>query len=206
VFADLYGQSRFASACGQLKLKAMHQLPPIHQNNQCRITAGDVLYTCDSPSGPKAAYVFAETSLTIMQSSGVWMVTWLYSFISPQEEAPEAMKTMLHSLGTFAIDQQWEARQIQTNGAAGQAAYAQFEQNMAAEHQRFTQQQQQFQNQVDGFSRALRGQDLVTNPIDGGQREVDIGTGGTHWVNATGNAVNSPGSPGAGYQPMQKVD
>lgn len=205
VFADLYGQARFASSCQSLKLKAMNKLPPIHQNPQGRVTAGEALYACDTPAGPKAAYVFAETQLTMMQSVGVWQVSWLYSFITPQDQAPEAMKAILHSLGTFEISQQWEAQQLRLNGAAGDAAYTTFKQTMAQEHDRFARQSAQFQNQVDGFTRALRGVDLTTDTVDGTQREVWTGTGGTHWMNPLGNVVTSPTSPGADYHRLQTV-
>lgn len=157
VFADLYGQSRFARGCQNLKLKAMHQVPPIHQNPQGRVTAGEALYVCDTTAGPMAAYVFAETQLTQMQSVSVWMASWLYSLITPLDQAPEAMKTVLHSLATFEIDQQWEAQQLRINAKAGSDAYDQYRENIATEHARFTKQQAQFQSQVDGFTRAFRG-------------------------------------------------
>jgi hypothetical protein len=205
VFADLYGQARFSSGCRSLKLKAMNQVPPIHPNTGARITAGEALYSCDTAAGPKAAYVFAETQLTQMQSSGVWLATWLYSFITPEDQAPEAMKTILHSLGTFEISQQWEAQQLRLNGSAGEAAYTTFKQTMAQEHERFTRQSAQFQNQVDGFTRALRGVDLTTDTVDGTQREVWTGTGGTHWMSPLGDVVNSPTSPGAGYHELKTV-
>jgi hypothetical protein len=205
VFADLYGQARFAHACQSLKLRAMNQVPPIHQNPQGRVTAGEVLYACDSAAGPMAAYVFAETQLTMMQSVGVWMVTWLYSFITPIDQAPEAMKTILHSLATFEIDQQWEAQQLRLNGKAGSDAYGQFQTNMAQEHARFTKQQAQFQSQVDGFTRAFRGVDLTVDSVDGTQREVWAGTGGTHWMTPQGDVVNSPTNPGGGAHVLQTV-
>jgi len=205
VFADLYGQARFSPGCRSLKLKQMKQLDPIHPNPQGRVTAGEVLYTCDTPAGPKAAYVFAETSLTQMGMAGTWLVTSLYSLITPQDQAPDAMKTMLHSLGTFEINEQWEAQQIRLNGQEGGAAYAQFKQSMAQEHERFSRQSAQFQSQVDGFSRALRGVDLTTDTVDGTQREVWAGTGGTHWMNPVGDVVTSPTSPGPGYHALKTV-
>jgi hypothetical protein len=149
--------------------------------------------------------VFAETSLTQMGMAGAWLVTWLYSFITPEDQAPEAIKTMLHSLGTFEINEQWEAQQIRLNGQEGGAAYAQFKQSMAPEHERFARQSAQFQSQVEGFSRALRGVDLTVDPVDGKQREVWAGTGGTHWMNPLGNVVTSPTSPGAGYHALKTV-
>jgi hypothetical protein len=203
VFADLYGQARFSPLCQSLRLKEMKQLPPIHESPGARTTAGEVLYTCDTAAGPKAAYVFAETQMTQMQSVKQWMVSWLYSFITPADQAPEAMKTILHSMGTFEIDQQWEAQQLRISGAAADTAYTQFKQNMALEHDRFTKQSAQFQNQVDGFTRAFRGVDLTTDTVDGTQREVWAGTGGTHWMSPLGDAATSPTSPGAQFHPLR---
>lgn len=204
-FADLYGQGRFAQSCQSLKLKEMKQLPPIHENPQARVAAGEVLYTCDTAAGPMVAYVFAETQLTKMGMAGTWLVIWLHSFITPQDQAPEAMKAILHFLGTFEINDQWEARQIQLNGQAGGDAYNQFKQGMAQEHARFTRQSTQFQSQVDGFTRAFRGVDLTTDPVDGKQREVWMGTGGTHWINPVGDVVTSRTSPGSNFHPLQTV-
>ena len=198
VFADLYGQSRFAHGCQSLKLKAMNQVPPIHENPQGRVTAGEVLYVCEGSAGPMAAYVFAETQLTQMQSVSVWMASWLYSFITPLDQAPEAMKTVLRSLATFEIDQQWEAQQLRINAKAGNDAYRQYQENIAIEHARFTKQQAQFQSQVDGFTRAFRGVDLTVDSVDGTQREVWMGSGGSHWMTPQGDIVNSPTNPGGG--------
>ncbi len=205
VFADLYGQARFSPVCRSLNLKQMKQVPAIHQNPQGRVTAGEVLYTCDTAAGPKVAYVFAETQLTYVQSAGQWLVTWLYSFITPEAQAPEAMKTILHSLGTFEINQDWEAAQIRLSGAAADAAYGDFKRNMAVEHDRFTRQSAQFQSQVIGFTRAFRGVDLTTDTVDGTQREVWTGSGGAHWISPLGDVVNSPTSPGAGFHELKTV-
>jgi len=65
VFADLYGQGRFSSGCTRLNLKSMRKVNPVHPSGPyMTTTAGEVVYTCDSSSGPKLAYVFAETQLT----------------------------------------------------------------------------------------------------------------------------------------------
>ena len=203
VYADLYGQARFSNACRSLKLKEMKQVTPVHPSPNARVTAGEVLYSCDTPSGTKAAYVFAETSLTTMQSVGQWLVTRLYSFIAPESQAPDAMRTILHSIATFEISQKWEAQQLRLNAAAANTAMATFKENTAREHQRFENQQAQFQSQVDGWSRTIRGVDLTTDTVDGTQREVWTGTGATHWINPQGDVVTQPLSPGSQYHRLQ---
>ncbi len=205
VFADLYGQAHFSRACRSLSLKEMKEVPAIHQNPQGRVTAGEVLYTCNTSTGPKAAYVFAETQLTQMGMAGTWMVTWLYSFLTPEDQVPETVKTILHSLATFEISEQWEAQQLRLNGQAGNAAYGQFKQNLAQEHSRFERQSSQFQSQVDGMSRALRGVDLTVDSVDGKQREVWTGSGATHWITPMGDVVTSPTSPVAGSRALKTV-
>jgi len=159
VFADLYGQARFAPMCRTLDLKQMQQLPVVYASSGAQqVTAGEAIYRCDSVSGagPMTAYVFAETQLTRMQTTAIWQVTWLYSFLAPEEQAATALKLMLHAMSTFQIDQQWERYQLRLNGQAGNSAYHLFQQTMAQEQNHFQHQEAQFQQQVDAFSRALR--------------------------------------------------
>jgi hypothetical protein len=202
VFADLYGQARFSRLCSNLKLKQMDQAPPIHRDTGAQTTAGEVVYTCDGPGGPMAAYVFAETQLTRMQSVGTWYITSLFSFVAPQDHAVQAMKTILHSVSNSEVSQEWEAMQIRLSGQAAGRAMDIFKATMAQEHARYQQQGEKFQTQTEGFSRALRGVDLTTDTVDGKQREVWAGTGGTHWINPTGTVVTQPLSPGSSFRPL----
>jgi len=193
VFADIYGQARFGPLCRNLRLKEMKKVPPIHENPQARTTAGEALYACDSADGPKVAYVFAETQYTPMQSTGVWLVTSLASFIAPQAQAGEALKILLHSASTLTISDQWMAMQLRLEGAAADTAFTQFKQNMAHEQAHFEQQSAQSQSMVDSMSRALRGVDLTVDPVDGKQREVlSAAPGVRHWLTPTEQTVNSP--------------
>lgn len=199
VFADLYGQGRFGSQCQHLSLKSMKQADPVHPSEGGgKTTAGDVVYSCAAPGGALAAYVFAETHLTEMQGVGVWNVTWLYSFLTPQDQAGTALQILAHAMSTFTISQQWEARQIQLTGQVSQVVLRQFQQNMATEHAHFERQQAQSQSQFESIDRAIRGVDLTTDSIDGTQREVWTGTGSTHWINGLGDVVDSPSQPSPG--------
>ena len=135
VFADLYGQGRFSPGCTRLNLKSMRKANPVHPSGpHMTTTAGEVVYTCDSSSGPKVAYVFAETQLTEMQGIGNWGVPWLYSFITPTDQANEAMKTALQALASLEVNPEWEYRQFQINGQANQVIMQDFQRNMAAIH------------------------------------------------------------------------
>ena len=202
VFADVYGQARFSSACTQLRLKSMERETPIHPSGQnVTTTAGQVLYSCESASGPRVGYVFAETQYTQMQSSGAWMVTWLCSFLAPRERAAEALNTMLHALSTFAVSPQWEFRQLQMNGSAAEGAMSDFKRGMAAIQQDYQRRTAASQSQFDEMDRALRGVDLTTDPVDGKQREV-VSTGTTHWINGMGDIMDSPTAPGGNFRKL----
>ena len=205
VFADLYGQARFARFCRTLDLKQMQQLPALHASSgEQQVTAGEAIYRCDSVSGagPMNAYVFAETQLTRMQTTAFWQVTWLYSFLVPEEQAATAMKLILHSMGTFQIDQQWERYQLRLNGQAGDSAYHLFQQTMAQEQDHFQRQEAQFQQQVDTFSRALRGVTLTSDPVDHAQREVLTGPSANYFINPAGTVVNASASPGSEFHKL----
>jgi len=205
VFADVYGQARFSGACTPLKLKSMERETPIHKSGENQTTtAGQVVYRCESSTGTKVAYVFAETQYTQMQGSGAWMVTWLCSFLAPQERAAQTLNAMLHALSTLAINPQWEARQLQANGGAAQGAMGDFQRGMAAIQQDYQRRTAASQSQFDEMDRALRGVDLTTDPVDGKQREV-LSTGQTHWINGMGNIIDSPTAPGGDVRKLNTV-
>lgn len=202
VFADVYGQARFSDDCTQLRLKSMERETPIHPSGQNQTTtAGQVVYRCESSTGSKVAYVFAETQYTQMQGSGAWMVTWLCSFIAPQERAAQTLNAMLHALSTLAINPQWEYRQLQMNGSATQGAMSDFQRSMASIQQDYQRRTAAAQSQFDEMDRALRGVDLTTDPVDGKQREV-VSTGTTHWINGMGDILDSPTAPGGNVRKL----
>ncbi len=204
VYADLYGQARFASLCRHLSLKSMKKSTPVHKSGaNMTTTAGEVVYACDTDGGPKVAYVFAETQLFQMQGIGNWLVTWLYSLITPQNQAEDAMKTALHVLSTFETNPQWEYKQLQIDGQATEVAMKSFQQDMAQIHATYERRTAQMQQQEESFDRVLRGVDLTTDPVDGKQREVWMGTGGSHWINGLNQVVNSPAQPGADYRKLK---
>jgi len=205
VFADVYGQARFSRACTQLRLKSMERQTPIHQSGPNQTTtAGQVVYRCESGTGTKVAYVFAETQYTQMQGSGAWMVTWLCSFIAPEERAAQTLNAMLHAMSTLAINPQWEYRQLQMNGGAAQGAMSDFQRGMAAIQQDYQRRTAASQSQFDEMDRALRGVDLTRDPVDGKEREV-LSTGTTHWINGMGNIMDSPTAPGGDVRKLPTV-
>jgi len=206
VFADLYGQGRFSSRCTRLNLKSMRKANPVHESGpHMTTTAGEVVYACDSPSGPQVAYVFAETQLTEMQGIGNWGVPWLYSFIAPTDQADEAMKTTLRALASLEVNPQWEYRQLQIDGQANQVIMQDFQRNMAAIHADYERRSAALESQSESWDRIIRGVDLTTDPVDGKQREVAMGTGGSHWINGVGDIITSPTQPGANFRKLNTV-
>jgi len=132
------------------------------------------------------------------------MVTWLCSFVAPQERAAQTLNAMLHALSTLAISPQWEYHQLQLNGGAAQGAMSDFQRSMAAIQQDYQRRTAASQSQFDEIDRALRGVDLTTDPVDGKEREV-VSTGTTHWINGMGNIMDSPTAPGGDVRRLNTV-
>lgn len=209
VFADLYGQARFGSNCENLELKAMRSLPPVHsaaQEGGMTTTAGEVIYRCTGHGANGVAYVYAETSLTQMQSVGVWMVTWLQSFIAPRERAPEALRLLLHSAKSFSINPEWERYQLRINGASAEAAMRDFSRNMAEITSRFERWESAESRQFQSFDDVINGITLTRDPVTGQQREVRTGQYSTNWINAQGTVVNSALSPGSSFHRTENIN
>lgn len=201
VFADVYGQGRYSGLCSELRLKSMQKQTPVHSNQGfAATTAGDVVYACESPVGMQIAYVFAETQLTQIQMSGSWSVNWLYSFITPQNQAAQTIKILFHALSTFDISPEWYRRQLEINQQSSEGTIHDFERNMSAIRADYERRTAASQSQFDSMDRALRGVDLVTDTVDGKQREVWVGTGGRHWENGMGDVMNAPSQPGGNYK------
>ena len=201
VFADVYGQGRFSGVCSKLRLKSMQRQTPVHSDQGfAATTAGDVVYACEAPGGMQVAYVFAETQLTQMQSSGSWSVNWLHSFVTPQSQAAQTIKILFHALSTFEIRPEWFRRQLEINHQSSEATMRAFEQNMSAIRADYERRTAASQSQFDSMDRALRGVDLVTDAVDGKPREVWVGTGGRHWENGMGDIVNAPSQPAGNFK------
>jgi hypothetical protein len=184
----------------------MQKDTPVHAAGPTTtVTAGDVVYACDSASGPQIAHVFAETQLFSMQSSGVWLVSWLYSFIAPQAQASDALKILLHALSTFEVNPQWEYRQLMMNGNAGQGAMDDFRKSMDQIRVDYERRSAASQSQFDEMDRAIRGVDLTVDPVDGKQREVWTGTGAPHWVNGLNQIADSVTQPSPDAHRLETV-
>jgi hypothetical protein len=62
-----------------------------------------------------------------------------------------------------------------------------FQQAMAQEQEHFQRQEAQTQQQVDAFSRALRGVTLTSDPVDHTRREVWTGPNANYFINPAGH-------------------
>ena len=152
-----------------------------------------------------ATYVFAETQLTQMQSVSVWMASWLYSLITPLDQAPEAMKTVLHSLATFEIDQQWEAQQLRIDARREATPTTSTERTSRLNMRALPSDRAVSKPSGRIHARLPGSRSGRVDSVDGTQREVWAGSGGTHWMTPQGDIVNSPTNPGGGAHVLQTV-
>jgi len=109
----------------------------------------------------------------------------------------------LIGLSTFEMHPEWERMQMQINGEATQQALRNMDQSMAQMRARYERQSAQMQSQEESFDRIINGVDLTTDPVDGKQREVWMGTGAPHWINGLDQVVNSPTQPGPGFHQLK---
>jgi hypothetical protein len=77
-----------------------------------------------------------------------------------------------------------------------------FQQAMAQEQEHFQRQEAQTQQQVDAFSRALRGVTLTSDPVDHTRREVWTGPNANYFINPAGTVVNAAASPGSEFHKL----
>jgi hypothetical protein len=141
-----------------------------------------------------------------MQSAGVWIASWVQSFIAPKERAPEALRILLHSAKSFSINTQWERRQLEITMQSANATMREFQRNMAAIQTRFEQWEASESRQFQNFDDVINGVTLTRDPVTGKEREVAIGPHGTNWINPQATVVNSALSPGTGFYELQNIE
>ena len=187
MFADLYGQARFASFCSNLELKQLRELPSVNENNgQSKNTAGEAIFRCEGSAGegPMVGFVVAETQLQHLQALDVWKVGPLYSALAPESLGAAALKIILHVSGTHATSQQWAMYQLKQRGVTGTQANQVFQMAVAQETLRHQRLDAQFQQQADGLTQAMMGATLTSNVVDHSKREI--------WNAGDSNNIVSP--------------
>jgi len=75
------------------------------------IQAGEASFACKLGALPASGYVFAATEYVQNQASALWDVKLLAGFVAAQQAAAGAAGLLSHMVGSFAIDQNWQAQQ-----------------------------------------------------------------------------------------------
>ena len=75
------------------------------------IQAGEASFACKLGATPAGGYVFAATEFVQNQASALWDVKLLAGFVAAQQAAAGAAGLLSHMVGSFAIDQNWQAQQ-----------------------------------------------------------------------------------------------
>jgi hypothetical protein len=210
--AELYGHSRFAGSCGNVRTRETKELPAIHKVSApgFHADAGQAILQCTQAGEEMGGYVFAETFYEPqLAPRGVapmanWLITGLGSFLSPKGRGIETFKLFYHMFSTFHVNPVWlNAFAANFNGTAREGFVAGMNQIQASMH-RFEQQSAESAKQADDYSRVIMGQTLQKDNT-GQVYEVAQGSWNTYWSNTKGQVVSSALAPGPGFSPMTPV-
>jgi len=223
-FAIVYSHVRFYQTCKNPTADSTDvggsmpdYLPGLDSENKS--SAGQIAYHCQTPDGPKVAFVYSKTALT----QNIWQAATMLSFIAPQGDVELAHSALNHCAQTFHIKPEWleyqkrmdaqglqyqQMRQQQRRAAIAQQVQ-QFEAKMRAMQDQvnaFERHQQAQATQVEGFTQALRGVTPTIDPMTGQAREVWTGPNNGYWTNGVGDVVNSNGMPAPGWHQLQPTN
>ena len=125
-FLPDYVRRRFASRCRDVVITKQADVPEMSgpANRQLagssqagftqHVDVGAVLFNCMSATGPVVGAVQAATYLQLMDSSvsgletsGIWTVSGIVGYITPEQRAPEVIKILTHMGASKQINQQW---------------------------------------------------------------------------------------------------
>jgi hypothetical protein len=213
-FAVKYGQGRFQGVCQSLQLKQMDVLRPVVSPEREVIartaqgelvnttTGGQALFRCVANGQDMAAYVAAETTLTASNFATIqnWAVTALISFVAPRDQAPQALRMLLQSAGTFRLNPDWIRRQAELSRQSSALVLRQTQQAVAAQQQRFEQMDAERHRQFLVMDDIINGVQWTTDPATGLHHEAPAGPNPNYFYNPnTGAYVNSTFSPGNSF-------
>jgi hypothetical protein len=218
-FAKSYGRVRFARLCQSLTPQANMQPALTHLEappDTRQATEGEATFTCEGPpQGQRNAFVYAQTAL----SNGLWQVSSLASYVTPQGQVAQTREITLRSSKSLQLSPAWIQKQNQLDQEALvyqrerqqermralSAQVAQFESQMQAMRSQvasFERGQAQRQRQFEAMDSVISGITPATDPY-GNTVSVFNGPHSHYWINpATGQQVNSDLSPGPGWQPL----
>jgi hypothetical protein len=210
-FAVTYAQGRFRGTCQDMQLKSAGQLRPVlspereviartAQGELVNTTAaGEALFRCVANGQELAAYVWAETTLTTSNFSGIknWAVSGLVSFVAPRAQAPQARRMLEHSARSFTLNPDWIARQAALSRQSTAMILKQTQQLVAAQQQRFERMDAERHRQSMEMDDIINGVQWTSDPATGQHHEAPLGPNPNYFYNPnTGVSVNSTLRPG----------
>jgi hypothetical protein len=213
-FAVTYAQGRFHDRCQDMHLKSADPLPPLLSPERQVIArtaqgevvnttaAGEALFRCVANGQELAAYVWAETTLTTSNFSGIrnWAVTGLVSFLAPRAQAPKALRMLDHSARSFTLNPEWIARQAALSRQSTALVLEQTQQNIAAQQQRFERMDAERHRQSMQMDDIINGVQWTADPATGQHHEAPLGPNPNYFYNPnTGVSVNSTLRPGDAF-------
>jgi hypothetical protein len=211
VFANRYGQARFASLCQGVHLTKSDTLVPKYHpaaNGMSHTTAGEAFFSCISNSAPMSAYVYAETMLLGPGGPGSsWVVVALGSLIAPAEQARAAGATLQHAGQSLVMNPAWVSMQNQLNNRAIQQINAATRATIAATNAENAREQAMIsQLQNDSVNDVINGVQATVDTSTGQRYIAPLGQGGRQWINGNNVVVESGLSPGAGFTPLTPLN
>jgi hypothetical protein len=210
-FAVTYAQSRFRGMCQDMQLKRASQLAPVlspereviartPQGEVVNTTAtGEALFRCVANGQELAVYVWAETTLTTSNFSGIknWDVSGLVSFVAPRAQAPEARRMLERSARSFTLNPEWIARQAALSRQSTALVLKQTQELVAAQQQRFERLDAERHRQSMQMDDIINGVQWTVDPATGQHHEAPLGPNPNYFYNPNaGVSVNSALRPG----------
>jgi hypothetical protein len=210
-FAVTYAQGRFRGICQDMRLKSANPLPPVLSPERQVIArtaqgevvsttaAGEALFRCIANGQELVAYVWAETTLTTSNFSGIrnWGVTGLASLIAPRAQAPQALRMLDHSGRSFTLNPDWIARQATLSRQSTALVLKQTQDNMAAQQQRFERMDAERHRQSMQMDDIINGVQWTADSATGQHHEAPLGPNSNYFYNPnTGVSVNAALRPG----------
>ncbi|MDE2180439.1 MAG: hypothetical protein KGJ40_06290 [candidate division NC10 bacterium] len=196
-FAGQWGAARIAQSCTGVSPKGTATLPSPRISNdfaaagiRLSVSAGEASFACNLRGAPSIGYVSAATTLVQSQGGAVWFVWPVVGFIASAQQASQAAMLLSHVVGSFAKDQNWEARQGQTNLAVSRIQSETQQVVSQLIHDRFQNASASQAHVWEGWDRSFQGQQPYRIPGTEDVRRLEthphwwkMPNGGEVWTN-----------------------
>ena len=196
-FAADYVQRNWGQRCGNIRWVSQRERNDyLHNLASQRLllqgnyyTAGEVVFTCESGTGPMIGYLFVVTMMTVAPGvANMWNVQRLEGFLAAADRATQADAVLQRMLATSQINLQW----WMAERGATQSLYNEYRrgQEYAAELQRQTQAERwaSWDRISEQRRDALGGQTRVVDPQSGQAFKVQSGSS-YYWIDPVRNVI-----------------